>query len=176
MSQYMTVCIQAICVRWHKGERGGPEAVRRNQVSEALKMPPFEPISQSPSYVKHEAVLAADNGFTAPVRNSVEVTACEPVKHGGVSLAFAGDVLNVYHQWDRSQGAPERSSYKHKAFCVSIGEWGRVRYNGRLSLDWDSYWSYEKWVYNIGLFQSPPLNVFLKTEPKHIYSQMGHLF
>lgn len=175
MSQGLIICIQAICVHWDKGQRGGTEAARRNQVSEALSMPSFEPMQQSPSWVKHEAIFSADNAFTAPVCSSVEVIVYGPVKLGGISLAFTGDALNVYYQWDRSQGAPERSSYRHKAFCVSIGEWGRVRYNGRLSY-YDGDWYYEKWVYNIGLFQSPPLNVFLKTEPKHIYSHMGHLF
>ncbi len=139
-------------------------------------MPSFEALPDLPSYVKQEARFTAGNGFAAPVRNDVEVTAHEPVKLDGLFLAIAGDTLNVYYQWDWKQGAPARSSYKHEAFCVSIGEWGRVRYNGRLT-DYDNgTWWYEKWVYNIGLFQSPPLNVFLMTEPQHIYSQMGHLF
>jgi hypothetical protein len=170
----LAVYIQAICTYWHKPSRGGTDALPRNRVPEAVSLPPSPSAPKSGDYVLHRATYTAKNGFAAPTSSSLGITPYCPPNTGGVSLSFEDDALHVAYQWDRSQGAPERYSRKVEAFRLSPQQWGRVSYNGRRS--GESCWWYEKWVYNIGLFSSPPLSVFVMTDPVKVFTQMAHLF
>lgn len=49
-------------------------------------------------------------------------------------------------------------------------------YNGRHVYFDDGQWGYDKWIYNIGLFDSVRSSAFVTMEPVKIYSQMAHLF
>jgi len=171
----LAVYIQAICTCWDKSSRGGTDALPRNRVPEAVSFPPSASAPKPGEYVVHRSTFTAKNGFAAPT-SSLGVTPYCPPNAGGITLALDDDALHVAYQWDRSQGAPERYSAKVDAFRLSPGQWGRVRYNGRLT-DFDNgTWWYEKWVYNIGLFSSPPSSVFVTTEPVKVFTQMAYLW
>lgn len=169
------VLIQAICTHWEKSARGGASAVQRNQVPESLKLTDFKVTSAPLSYVVHRVNYGGRNGFAEPTRNTGEVLTTEPSKLGAMSLVMDGDTLTAFYQYSRRQGAPERYSQKIEALKLSLNQWGSVLYNGRHS-GMEGYWCYEKWVYNVGLFSSPPLSVFVTTEPVKVFTQMAHLF
>ena len=173
-SPKLIVLIQAVCTHWEKSARGGASAVQRNQVPEALKLPDFKSPSVPLSYVVHRVYYSGRNGFAEPTRSTVEVLTTEPSNLGGVSLNFDKDILTVFYQYSRSQGAPERYSRKIEALNLSLNQWGRVLYNGRHS-GMEGYWWYEKWVYNLGLFSSPSPSVLVKTEPIKVFTQMAHM-
>lgn len=170
----LVVLIQVVHTHWEKSERGGARAVQRNQVPEAVKFPNHETESGPLSFVAHRVDYGGRNGFAEPLRSVVEVSVTEPTKLPGVSLAVDADTLYVSYQYSMSLGAPERYARKIEALRLSLNQWGRVCYNGRHS-GYEGYWWYEKWVYNVGLFSSPPLSVFLTTKPVKVFPQMAHL-
>jgi len=131
-------------------------------------------VSDSLFYVIHQAYYGSRNGFTGPTRSTRKVSSTQPPKAGGISLAFDGNRLSVFYQYDRSQGAPERFSRKIEALNLSLCQWGRILYNGRHS-HLEGHWCYEKWVYNIGLFASSPMPKFTQSEPVKIFNRMAHL-
>ena len=172
----LAVYIQAICTYWDKSSRGGTDASPRNRVPEAVSLPPSPSAPKPGDYVLHRSVFTANTGFIAPTSSSLGITPYRPPNTGGVTLSLEDDALVVAYQWDRSQGAPERCFARVDAFCLSPEQWGRVRYNGRLT-DFDNgTWWYEKWVYNVGLFSAPPPSVFVATEPLKVFTQMAHLW
>jgi len=172
----LAVYIQAICTRWNKPSRGGTDALPRNCVPEAVSFPPPASAPKPGNYVFHRSTFTDKNGFAAPTSSSLGATPYCPPNTGGITLSFENDALHVAYQWDRGQGAPERYSARVEPFRLAPGQWGRVRYNGRLS-DFDNgTWWYEKWVYNVGLFSSPPPSVFVTTEPGKVFTQIAHLW
>jgi len=171
----LVVLIQSVCTHWEKTERGGASAVQRNRVPEALRLPIFRPESVLISYVLHCVDYGGRNGFAEPTRSMVKVLTTEPARLGSVSLAVDADILTVFYQYRRGQGAPERYSRRIEVLKLSLNQWGRVLYNGRHT-GTEGYWCYEKWVYNVGLFSSPSPSVFLTTEPVKAFTQMAHLW
>jgi hypothetical protein len=173
--QSQVVVIQAICTHWEKSARGGLNAVLRNRVPEAVKVAeakiPLSPLIHVAQYVYNSGL----NKYTKPVRTIIAPPTTTPRQAKGIFFDFAGDMLSVAYQYDRGQGAPERFAGKVKAFDLSQGEWGRIRYNGRYSDVDNGHWWYEKWVWNIGLFSSVSPTAFLKTEPVKVASYMGLL-
>lgn len=176
VSPSLVVYIQAICTHWDKSSRGGTDVLPRNRVPEAVSFPPPASAPKPGDYVFHRSTFTDKNGFAAPTSSSLGVTPYCPTNTGGITLSREADALCVAYQWDRSQGAPERYSAKVEALRLSPEQWGRVRYNGRLT-DFDNgTWWYEKWVYNVGLFSVPPSSIFVTTEPVKIFTQMAHLW
>ena len=168
--------IQAICTSWDKSSRGGADALPRNRVPEAVTLPAPASVPKSGDFILHRSTFTAKNGFAAPTSSNLGVTPYCPKNTGGITLSRRGDSLQVTYQWDWSQGAPERYAAEVEAFCLLPYQWGRVRYNGRLS-DFDNgTWWYEKWVYNVGLFSSPPPSVFVTAEPVKVFTQISHLW
>ena len=171
----LVVCVQCIQTYWDKSARGGMEAEARNRVPEALKLLSCQPLDTPLSYIVYCAYFSKSNVFVEPLKCTVETSLTEPLHTGGVSMSLLGNSLAVYYQWDNGQGAALRYSGRKEAFQVSVGQWGRVLYNGRY-VDFDNgTWHYEKRVYNVGLFVSPSPSVFIKTEPVEATSYMALL-
>ena len=173
-SQNLIIAIQAISTKWEKPARGGANAVLRNRVPEALKVPEFSASDVPVSYMIHSVSYGVRNNFAEPIESGVSVSAVAPDHLHGVTLDFANDALTVSYQYNASHGAPGRHSRKTEALNLSLGQWGRILHNGRCS--WEDYWWYEKHVYNIGLFPDPFRSAFIQTKPTKIFSQMAHLF
>ena len=168
------VIVQAICTHWGKSERGGASAVLRNRVPETLAFPCYESVSDPLFYVIHQVYYGSRNGFTEPTKSTLEVSTTEPANIGGIFPKVESDRLKVFHQYDRSQGAPERFGQKIEALSLSLGQWGRILYNGRHT-DTDGHWYYEKRVYNVGLFAHSTSPKFTQTEPVKVFNRMAHL-
>lgn len=177
----MWAVVQSITSSWSKDYRGGLRARVRNQVPEAelLELPaqwsPDQPL------IVHEL----DYGFfrtwddqwseTRRVRARGE-SLDEPFCLGSLWVRVEGGKLTVDYHWTAADGAPER--YTRKGVLeLQPGEWGRVRYNARMSRDWDQReWHYEKHVFNVGLFPMVDPQVFLNTEPVKLHSEMAQLW
>ncbi len=88
-------------------------------------------------------------------------------------LPSSNKQVRVDFEWHRLMGAPARPPIQD-IFSLHLGEWGRVRWNGRSALD--ETWSYGKWVFNIGFFPSLTTNIFMATEPTFRHSEMAVLW
>ncbi len=168
------VIVQEIHTHWEKSARGGPKAFLRNQVPEAVKLEDIEVDPGSLLYVTQHVYYSSRNNFAEPTRTVTAPPTMVVPQFDGVFLDFDNGALAASYQYNRGHGAPERSAWKTKAFSLSEGEWGRIRYNGRHS-DMDGYWGYDKWVWNVGLFSSISPSAFLETEPVKVASYMGLL-
>lgn len=172
--QSLVVVIQDISTHWEKSARSGANAVLRNRVPDALKLPNFD-VSNAPlSYVLHSVRYAGRNNFAEPIKNIVTVSEIVPTELKGIFTSYVENMLGVSYQYNIGQGAPERYGRKIEALNLSSGQWGRIEYNGRHS--WGEYWWYEKQIYNIGLFPHPSVSAFTRSEPTKVFSQMAHLF
>jgi len=108
----------------------------------------------------------------------------------GVTVYPEGEHIRVVYEYLATMGMPRRDTIgyaldeigrpqplKVDAFTLRLGEWGRLRYNGRHS--GDCAWWYEKWVVNVGFFgQERPMwpTAFLDSPPSARYSQMADLW
>jgi hypothetical protein len=100
-----------------------------------------------------------------------------------VGLHLTGNTLRVMFEgpypyeselppvFDALMGAPSRR-VPRCPFALQVGEWGHIRYVGRLPAGWDGVTYYQKWVYNIGWFSSVSPRAFLANAPHHRYENM----
>lgn len=171
------VLIQEIRSIWSKASRGGAAAALRNSVPEAA---PF-PINKSRSAVHqvfHQILVYGEtNDFAEPIKSESVELAAGLTDIGCVKIRVSSERVIVSYEYDyRCGGLPPRQTRPG----VNVGEervvvpesWVRVRYNGRFSGD---EWWYEKVVVNVGLFQRPDADIFIRTEPAGEISQMAEL-
>jgi hypothetical protein len=175
--------VQALLISWSKASRGGDPARKRNATPEAIPLPAESASGQGPSLLIHRAVFSEPDfsatgqavevrpGFTAFRFDCVEIL---PVEQG----------LQVAYQYHHGAGAPRRLMHevtsnlvplRKEAFLLRPGEWGRVAYNGRFSDVDDGSWWCERRVVNVGLLEDPPPDVFVRSSPSQVYSQLAKL-
>src|SRR5262245_14038081 len=164
------VVVQEIQTSWTKDSRGAPGAVARNAVPERLA---FTPSAGRHTVLEHLARYGEESGFVA----SVTVTSYDApasLRYGCVPLVVDDSRVQVMWQYDSGYiGAPVRDGPPKEAFVVSVGQWGCLRYNGRLT--YDEGWWYRKAVLNVGIFDAPTGSEFLAREPDFTYDQMARL-
>lgn len=197
-----TLLIQAIHVEWSRLSRGAPQAAARNSIPEAVSFPiPADPI-EDPHYHIHHLYYSEADKFQQPhLEFDVETKAkdehlnygCvrrrpwalvvimphtavkilepgdETVQYDRVGISWLTNGLNVTYR--HTSGAPQTPQ---AVFTLESEQWMRIRYNARYSVQ--AGWVYDKWVFNIGVFDNPPLEVFLSTRPSYIHSQMSKLW
>jgi hypothetical protein len=172
------VCVQCIEMSWTKQSRGGPSAVLRNGVAEALPLPSLDlkETKGASCYFSHRVEYDERNDFAAPIREKSGDSSALALDLGSLLLSLADGALLVNYMYQYRQGAPERHPASLPALRLQLGQWGRVLYNGRL-VDYDNgTWSYERRVYNIGLFAAITPGIFMTTEPVKVFSQIAHLW
>ena len=177
----MLTIVQHITSRWSRAYRGGPRARIRNQVPEAALLEfPTEWPGNHPLII-HELdysffQMGHDQGNEARHARLRGDSLGEPFGLGSVWIRNGDGKLTVDYHWTAADGAPERHTRKG-VLELQPGEWGRVRYNARMSRDWDQReWHYEKHVFNFGLFPIVDPEVFLNTDPVKIHSEMAQLW
>lgn len=192
----LAIYIQEVEIHWTKASRGGEGAAKRNLIPQAVSLPPAStPLSPSAdiSLFLHKLYYAEANQYSPSsklLRSDVAVSAGKEVfNRGRVTVGFDGTRLTAYYKWTEGFGVPRhrRQGYMQvfvpaghspvqKVFDLQVGQWGRILYNERHT-DWDfGIWGYDQYVFNIGLFISPPRNVFLETEPCKVCSKMAQLW
>ena len=166
------VVIQEVQTSWTKDSRGAPGAVARNAVPERLS---FIPSAGHHAILEHLARYGEESGFVAS-ETVMSYDTPASLRYGCVRLVVANSRVQVMWRYDPGYiGAPERDEGPPKeAFVVSVGQWGCVRYNGRLSSD--EGWWYRKVILNVGIFAAPTGSEFLVREPDFKYDQTAHLW
>ena len=176
--------VQHLETAWTKASRGGTGAVRRNQTPEAMTFPCFLGFQSTDfRFGIHQVRFAEQAGFD--LDDTVAFERGLVWTKGCVRVVAHNDILRVHFEYDgRSGGAPTREKFdasgnrlllKEEAFCLRVGEWGRVSYNGRFSCEETGNWSYKKTVFNIGMALRAPEDWFTQSTPNHVYSQMAQL-
>lgn len=175
--------IQVIFTEWSKEFRGGPGASERNRVPEveALPLPVENPIASA--YLVHTVrhrfgSIPSLGRLPGPALQVHPLD--EPYQAGCVQVSFEDGQLRVDYHWTPDAGMPERHT-RRGVLRLAEGEWGRVRYNARISAyhtiagyDYNDWW-YEKWVFNIGLFSRLGPRLFLESELVKVHSEMDLL-
>src|SRR5262245_43942324 len=143
------VVIQEVHTSWTKDSRGAPGATARNAVPERLA---FTTSVGHHAVLEHLARYGEESGFVAS-ETVTSYDAPASLRYGCVRVVVDDSRVQVIWRYDPGYiGAPERDEGPPKeAFVVSLGQWGRVRYNGRLTSDEGGWW-YRKVVLNVGIF------------------------
>jgi hypothetical protein len=168
--------VQQICFRMSKEHRRSEGFGSMNEIPEVARMP-LDGLNVPNGDVLHhvllfgnrDASLAPDRVLSVPIEGTFEV--------GCVSIAHAEEtVIHIGFTYDRKcAGAPTRE-WAQSTLQIRVGEWAQIRYNGRFSYDWTSYWYYEKMVINIALPPTLREDVFTNSEPNCRFSLMSELY
>ena len=172
--------LQSISVRWTKAARGGPFAAIRNSIADAFVLP-LDRIRAgtdwASSCVWHELEFEERNGLIAPLVERIGVAArslpWQPLGEN-IQLDWAGEVgaLRVGLTW--RTGVPER--WPISAACLlAPGEWGRIQYNYRTTVGFDSGWSYVLRRFNIGVGDPPEADWFVARPPTRRFVDLARL-
>ena len=170
----MILVVQEIKTSWSKASRGGTAAIGRNAVPEIARLPRADKCKSARSALYHSLLYVESNGFVNP-REKIVLDPSLPLQIGGVTLERNGDEARADFAWTRECGAPDRG-WARKTMVIRPQEWGQIVYNGRLSLGWDSEWSYEKTVVNFGLFEVFRPYAFTAHPATDRFEAMAHLF
>ena len=172
------ICIQEIRTTWTKQSRGGSGAVARNRVPEELPLPEVLTIKDCPTVLYHKQWYKEQEDIFSLCKTDFEVSKTLSFNLNGISIARTDDGLRTYWEYHRDMGAPPRSSKSQAALVLEANQWGRVLYNGRHSPDHydNSDWWYDRWVFNVGIFWKPTVDVFIASPPVKIFSQIAQLW
>jgi hypothetical protein len=173
----MVIGVQDIRTRWSKQSRGGAAAARRNAVPQVLALPLANQPSPHRGVLQHTVFFDEAQGFAPPARSVLTPQEAVPLRVGAVQIEPGPAWVTVTFEYDaRVVGRPFRyappGGIPSTRFVLEVGQWGRVRYNGRFS---DDEWWYEQRVVNVGLFGHLEPGVFIATEPRFTISELAHL-
>ncbi|MAS55501.1 MAG: hypothetical protein CMJ44_12920 [Pimelobacter sp.] len=167
----MLVVVQFVQTSWTKAARGGPLAQARGSVPSAFKLP----------QQLHQPCTLDILSFRAPFEQPERRVDPEslPLTLPTLRIEPDGDGVAVTYVWDRHYvGAPARWRSGSggmevpvtRSIGCGLGEWVRVRYNGRSGEGRYEHhpWSYLGVVANVGVFEaaaSVARDVFVTGEP-----------
>ncbi|HJQ25929.1 MAG TPA: hypothetical protein VKA60_18570 [Blastocatellia bacterium] len=171
------IVVQQISVRWRKTARGGVSAARRNAVPEALPLPLRRESLTPDTWLNHAARFGEANDFAAPQHESLTEEPLGTLQLGCVTITPQADAVMVAYEYSfKCAGMPRREPFPGTGakndFTLRLGQWGRVRYNGRFAED---EWRYEKVVINVGFFERLLPDAFLASSPTHEISRLASL-
>lgn len=117
---------------------------------------------QSSEDWRHVVVINETEGFDS------EAVVDEPWnrplgRDAGLYIERDEDGAEVHFEWSSAVGQPERGHAR--AFTLSVGEWGRVEFTGKLPTESD--WLSQHIVYNIAILDSSPDEAIFEGEPVH---------
>lgn len=170
------ILVQEIVSRWAAGTRSRWSAIERASIPEGFGLPVLDKI-QYPLAVIYDKVTS----FTVEAKHLIEIREFLPTQRsyfGCTWISMEDEKVSVTFSYNRNcGGAPERTSYPRKVLNLSVGNWGRIRYNGRFPQS-EGPWVYHKTVFNIGYFKTVAdisANLFL-SEPPRTFSEMADLY
>ncbi|NNJ25275.1 hypothetical protein LzC2_13450 [Planctomycetes bacterium LzC2] len=167
--------VQHIDVGWTKASRGGPGAVARNCVPEALLLPPDRPRYDGLHTTRlHQVRFGERNGFAAPLTESLEALGAEAaVRLGNAMISRSGSDVTLQIDWRAGVPRRGRGNLYHPGpdpepeLVVLPGQWARAVYNLRnTGMDCGRWW-YERHTVNVANLDpaAAPANLFTRSEP-----------
>jgi len=177
--------LQIIEIKWLKSARGGQLARDRSRIPKAFPLPAGIGPDRKSQVLIHWLVFSDSNRFAKPVKTQVRVESWnDSCCIDCVGLKQAKEAIRVQYHWSRSAGgAPKRVRFsvtgmerplRKDVFSVSLGEWGRLEYNGRFSWD-EAGWSYKHVVANAGLFLQLSADQFMGSKPVASWADLARL-
>jgi hypothetical protein len=168
------VIIQHIFISWDKSDRSGKGAAVRRSVKDAY------PVRLPPGELKEAKVILQTLrfGIGSPSKDPVTILkeVEPPVELGCVTLDWDADTVTAEFRYRRDCGGAPVRWWAAKRMVLSDGEWGQFVYNGRFGDNYESYWSYQKHVVNVGLFQAPTPAVFRDSSPSLRFESLAQLW
>jgi hypothetical protein len=176
VEKFMSILIvQQIVTTWTKEARGGENAVKRNRVPEAAKLP-VERLDAAGLILLQQNLFFGSGDFVKPREKIVINSTLRPLSVGCVTVYDAKDGVAAVFRYDsKCGGAPERG-WARKTLRAAENEWAQIVYNGRFAPGWEGDWWYEKKVVNVGLFDHLTSGVFTRSAPTYRFEAMGELF
>ena len=169
------ICIQQIRTTWTKQSGGGSGAVARNHIPEELPLPEVLRITDCQTVLCHTQCYMEHEDIFSLGETKLAVSKTLP-SLSGISIARTDDGLSVYWKYHGNMGAPPRSSKPQAALVLEANQWGRIFYNGRRTVWGNGTWWHERWIFNIGIFWKPTVDVFTASPPQKKFSQMAQLW
>ncbi|MEM7352946.1 MAG: hypothetical protein AAF657_19270 [Acidobacteriota bacterium] len=195
------LCIQAIHVQWSKLARGAPLARQRNQVPCALPLSLDAEAVPSSGTLFHYSVYSEADAFAEPCFARCEAhPPGEIYRYDLVRMRPHGLALAMPHSTVRQTaseddyfqlagfGIPWAAEAKlfelrghvppspgsRLAFALSPGQWGRLRWNRRSTVDAGTI--YEQWTVNVAWVLRWQEDVFTAVAPSHRYEKLKNLW
>lgn len=171
----MHLLIQEIVVLWTKASRAEPLSSQRRLVANAMVLPPVE-LAQA-SLVKHRVTFAENSGFTAPEESCEMLSLSDSVQQGCVRVHRSSkSVWTINYQHTSACGGLPARDGKVWEKSLTVGEWGRVRYEGRLPDRDQVQWVYCARIFNIGWVRRFERGWFVDTAPQWIIEDNSNFF
>ena len=168
--------IQEIRTDWTKQSRGDAEATTRNAVPERLGLPRVAHPLADPLAILHQRVNfdeANDFQRTEKIEQRLLVKK-KRERFNGVWVTLEEDTCLLQFFWSSLVGAPNRTHLPRKIGVLEVGEWARVKTNGRFG--WDDEWRYQKTVFTIALVTTlAEVEAVFTKEPRYTYDAMAML-
>jgi len=153
------VVVQEIRTRWTKASRGAPAASRRNDVPSAVPIPR----GNAADLLLHRVEYDERRDFVPEVLPTPAFSSVADIV-SGLECREDAKSLIVAYIWNHSCGAPSRPHGRR--IRLAKGEWCRLIHNGRFG--YDSGWSYQSTVLNVGYVELPKAEMFFGTDHKEI--------
>lgn len=139
-----------------------------------MELPAFAFPRHDSVFLLHQVVYSEHGRFQHPTEKLEQKEQAETLWYDCLKFSRSENTLRVTLEWERSEGAPKRSTFPRKGFFLQDQQWGRITYNLRTSRE--DYRVYQKRVLNVGFFTSFAPNVFLEVEPAHRFVDMAKLW
>jgi hypothetical protein len=157
-------------------------ASQRNAVPEALAFVPAAGCDRRSGIFIHHVEFTEREEFEMPASTRSDFVEESPHRVLGVVVEQLGSEVRVSMDLDPAlgvRGAPARTGaiYGRPAphFLLQLGQFGRVRYNGRHST-YDYGWWYEKVVANVALLSQFDAEIFLHVKPVYELKDLAALW
>ena len=165
------ILVQEITTIWSKDSRGGPLAATRNAVPETYPLASFVALPSQVACLYHTIIFSEANDFADLKEQLISYMLTQELRFGCVSITPIDEQLQVIYTYDMGcGGAPQRYGLPQLAFSLPPNQWGQILYNGRFPEEYT--WTYRKFVYNIGVFDTVEENVFVQIVPKHRHDRL----
>lgn len=163
-----------------------PWPSRFQQAAPQVLPPPDPTDNRAADIVLHHIGYGEGNQFQAPhvqywiaLRSRLPEPSTLHLPHWNVpplTLAGAGDGLQVQFSWSSEVGAPPRHHRRmREQVLLAAGQWMQVRFNGRHIYFDDGTWYYEKHVLNIGLADAIVPTLFVAGRPDYQITNFADL-
>jgi hypothetical protein len=104
------IVIQGICTIWSKASRGGFGALARNRTPETVELP-FSAFQVPDNvFLLYEVVYTENDHFQQPLERQMQQKRTDPCWYNCLRFLPSENTLSVTLEWERSEGAPWRSS------------------------------------------------------------------
>jgi len=171
----MHLLIQEVLVLWTKASREEPLSSQRQSLPSGFVLPVRQ--LASASLFKHRIAFIETSGFALPEESYEELPLADSMQQGCVRAQRNSESAwqITYQHTLECGGLPPRDGVVQEK-SLTLGAWGRVRYQGRVSDRDPVQWLYYARTMNIGWVTRLERALFVDTAPVWVIEDEQHFF